>query len=73
MTAAYLCGVPDSCDKHGYELHGYPCYDCQVEWEQANPRTVAAISEFTQGRGSVAKIRSAEKADAAARVARGEL
>jgi hypothetical protein len=65
----FICGTPDRCEKHGYELHGYPCHDCHLEWERAYPRTAAAITEFAGGRGSVAKIRRAEKADQAALVA----
>lgn len=59
----FICGMPDRCVKHDRPLHGYPCYACQTEWEQANPRTVAAITAFANGKGSVARYRAAQKAD----------
>lgn len=65
--ATFICGVDDRCERHGYDLHGYPCHACHQEWEEANPRTVAAIAEFAAGRGSVAKIRAAEKTDESTR------
>lgn len=64
--ATFICETPDRCDKHQGKLHGYPCHECQCEWEATHPRTVKAIAALTGGRGSVQAVQAAAKADAAA-------
>lgn len=63
----FLCSTPDRCEKHGKELHGYPCWDCQQEWRKANPRTAGAITKFAARRGSARAVQVARAADQAAR------
>lgn len=51
MTAC-VCGASepctDRCEKHGADLHGYPCEECQAEWRRANPEKVAAVRRITR-------------------------
>lgn len=66
MTSC-ICGADEpctgKCKKHDRVLHGYPCNECQAEWEQANPRTAKAIGDFAEGKGSAATVAKARKAD----------
>ena len=68
MTTECICGAPEPCEftcgKHDRILHGWPCGDCQREWEEANPNTAAAISAFAAGKGSTAAIARARRLDA---------
>lgn len=64
-----ICGVSSRCERHDHELHGYPCWGCQQEWERRSPRVRALIGRQVSGKGKVvtpAQITAARKADAAA-------
>lgn len=45
-----ICGLdepcPVICETHDVVGHGYPCGECQREWEQANPKKVAEIDRI---------------------------
>jgi actin-like ATPase involved in cell morphogenesis len=61
------CGQEEPCDvtciKHERVLHGYPCGACEAEWRAVNPKTAEAISRLASGKGSVAAVNAARKAD----------
>ena len=62
MTGAiYICTTDDSCPRHGRYI--YYCFECQGEWEDANPRRVQAISDFASGKGSRGAVDAARKVD----------
>lgn len=48
----------DICAKHGKQLHGYPCHDCQAEWQETHPKSHQAIADFVAGGITIAELRS---------------
>lgn len=51
------------CPRHGKFI--YFCDPCHREWQEKNPNQSKAISEFAQGKGSLAKVKEAKKLDQA--------
>ncbi len=47
-----ICGAPDSCEgrceRHGRDLHGYPCCECQREWRESHPAEAAQIDRLVK-------------------------
>jgi hypothetical protein len=62
-----VCGADrpcnDLCEKHDRVRHGYPCGDCDREWQEANPKTAAAGAKFAAGKGTLAAIERAKTED----------
>ena len=67
-----ICGADEPCEgrceRHGRDLHGWPCGACGAEWEQAHPKTAHAIGLVAAGRGTT-NLAAARRADAAAHTA----
>lgn len=58
----YLCGGDsEECERHGKFI--YFCNQCHTEWQEKNPNQTKAISEYAQGKGNLATIKAAKKAD----------
>lgn len=64
--ASCICGadVPCmfKCLKHDRVLHGYPCGECEREWEESHPLTAAAISMMADPKVSLSKAQRAFRA-----------
>jgi hypothetical protein len=57
-----ICTIRARCEKHGRDLHGWPCPDCIDEWRAAHPATSAAIARIASGKS--ANLSAARRADA---------
>lgn len=59
--AIYICGGSEECDRHGRFI--YYCGPCHKEWQEKNPHTTKAISEYANGRGTIKDINAAKQRD----------